>query len=98
MFYAPIIFKSQGDGYITLTFICMLIHVIATFISLFVTDKLGRRLLLIAGSIGCAIGLLLATLFYSRDTVTEAKAKIIMFDVAIYFFVVSFGLSHGPIE
>jgi len=78
----------------------MLVHVIATFISLFTTDKLGRRLLLIAGSIGCAIGLLLATIFYPSSTETESDGDNMKtaFTVAIYFFVASFGLSHGPVE
>jgi len=100
MFYAPILFKIQGDLYTVLTFGCMLVHVIATFISLFTTDKLGRRLLLIAGSIGCAIGLLIATICYPDNTEAGSGGNNtkIGFNIAIFFFVASFGLSHGPVE
>lgn len=95
MFYAPVIFRLQGSGYMVLTFICMLIQVFATFSSIFVTDRLGRRFLLLAGSVGCACGLLCATVCY--PTSTQATASTYVFDIAIYFFVASFGVSHGPV-
>lgn len=99
MFYAPVIFKTQGSAYTILTFVCMLIHVLATFTSLFITDRLGRRFLLIAGSVGCAVGLIFATSFYpSKSEKPNADPKTYLFDIAIYFFVGSFGLSHGPVE
>eukprot|EP00826_Nyctotherus_ovalis_P052586 TRINITY_DN6698_c0_g1_i2.p3 TRINITY_DN6698_c0_g1~~TRINITY_DN6698_c0_g1_i2.p3 ORF type:complete len:115 (-),score=25.30 TRINITY_DN6698_c0_g1_i2:348-692(-) len=97
MFYAPTIFRSQGSSYMFLTFICMLVHLLATFASLFVTDKLGRRFLLLVGSAGCALGLLLATFLYPKPTMT-ATTESFLFDIAIYFFVGCFGLSHGPVE
>lgn len=97
MFYAPVIFRSQGGSYMFLTFICMLVHLLATFASLFVTDKLGRRFLLLVGSAGCALGLLLATFLYPKPT-TSPNMESYLFDIAIYFFVGCFGLSHGPVE
>lgn len=98
MFYAPVIFKNQGSIYMVLTFICMIVQVLATFASIFVTDRLGRRLLLMAGSVGCAAGLLFATIFYPKITdEPEITAGTYVFDIAIYFFVGSFGISYGPV-
>lgn len=99
MFYAPVIFKTQGSAYTILTFFCMFIHVLATFASIFITDRLGRRFLLIAGSIGCAVGLIFATSFYREQNEKPGiDTGTYLFDIAIYFFVSSFGLSHGPVE
>lgn len=98
MFYIPAIFKDQGSIYMVLTFICVTVQVLATFSSIFVTDRLGRRLLLMAGSIGCALGLLFATIFYPKVSDNpEIAPGTYIFDIAIYFFVASFGVSYGPV-
>jgi len=96
MFYAPIIFKKQGGNYMVLTFICFIVQILATFSSIFVTDKLGRRFLLIVGAVGCASGLFVVTIFYPSGD-SETNAGTYVFDVGIYFFITSFGISYGPV-
>jgi len=96
MFYAPIIFKKQGSNYMVLTFIGFIVQILATFSSIFITDKLGRRLLLIAGSIGCASGLFIVTIFYPSED-SGPNPGTYVFNVSLYFFIISFGISHGPV-
>ena len=96
LFYAPVVFEAQGNAKMPLTFITMLDNLCFTFVSLFVSDRLGRKILFIGGSIGCAIGLLLATICY-QEAADENIAKAYTFDIAILFFIGAFGISHGPV-
>eukprot|EP00826_Nyctotherus_ovalis_P065268 TRINITY_DN958_c0_g2_i23.p1 TRINITY_DN958_c0_g2~~TRINITY_DN958_c0_g2_i23.p1 ORF type:complete len:192 (+),score=36.30 TRINITY_DN958_c0_g2_i23:892-1467(+) len=101
MFYSHTIFASQMKEKLVriINIIVMATNVIFTVISTFTSDKLGRRVLLIGGSIGCGIGLFLAGLGASktREGVHETTPFVVLFDFAIFFFIASFGLSHGPI-
>lgn len=102
MFYANTIFKKQTEESTAriLNIIVMVTNFIFTFVSTFTSDKLGRRLLLIAGSIGCGVGLFVAGLCFSQfqnDDSNSLSGFSLVFDIAIFFFVASFGLSHGPI-
>lgn len=102
MFYANTIFKKQTEESTAriLNIIVMVTNLLFTFVSTFTSDKIGRRLLLIAGSIGCGIGLFVAGLCFSQfqdDASNSLSGFSLIFDIAIFFFVASFGLSHGPI-
>ena len=103
-YYAPSMYESQGNLKPILTFATMFINFLATFASIFIMDKLGRKLLLIIGSIGCAIGLTLATIGYTKPepkneqflSISESSFHWI-FNSGVFFFMASFGLSHGPV-
>jgi len=103
MYYAPTMFESQGDYKLVLTFVTTLLSFFSTFVSVFVTDKLGRRFLFIYGSLGCALGLLFSTIGYTNPNATEpvtyASKKVIdwIFNGGIFFFISAFGVSHGPV-
>lgn len=101
MFYSHTIFATQMKESLVkiMNIIVMATNVIFTIISTFTSDKLGRRILLIGGSIGCGIGLFLAALAASqtKEGSHEVTPFVILFDFAIFFFIASFGLSHGPI-
>jgi SP family arabinose:H+ symporter-like MFS transporter len=102
VFYSHTIFKEQTNESTAriLSIVVMATNVTFTVVSTFTSDKLGRRVLFIAGSIGCGIGLFVAGLSLSqiqdKETNTVSGFSLI-FDIAIFFFVASFGLSHGPI-
>ena len=97
LFYAPVVFEAQGNAKMALTFITMLDNLCFTFVSLFITDRFGRKILFIGGSIGCAIGLFLATICYEETIGGNPSAKVYIFDIAILFFIGAFGVSHGPV-
>eukprot|EP00826_Nyctotherus_ovalis_P035502 TRINITY_DN3054_c0_g7_i1.p1 TRINITY_DN3054_c0_g7~~TRINITY_DN3054_c0_g7_i1.p1 ORF type:complete len:305 (+),score=34.99 TRINITY_DN3054_c0_g7_i1:448-1362(+) len=98
MYYAPTVFENQGDNKLTLTFITFFLNFASTLISVFVSDKLGRRLLLIYGSLGCAAGLLFSTVGYTDPAAGESSAAMNwVFNGGVFFFISAFGVSHGPV-
>eukprot|EP00826_Nyctotherus_ovalis_P035495 TRINITY_DN3054_c0_g1_i2.p3 TRINITY_DN3054_c0_g1~~TRINITY_DN3054_c0_g1_i2.p3 ORF type:complete len:137 (-),score=32.77 TRINITY_DN3054_c0_g1_i2:475-885(-) len=104
MYYAPTMFKSQGNLKFILTLITTFLNFAFTLISVFVSDKLGRRFLFIYGSIGCVLGLVCATIGYTDPDDPAASVmfgtRMAMnwtFNSGVFFFIAAFGLSHGPI-
>lgn len=102
MYYAPVMFESQGDYKLILTFITTLLNFGSTLVSVFVSDKLGRRFLFIYGSIGCAIGLLFSTIGYidpNSSASVSASRQVMdwLFNGGVFFFISAFGVSHGPV-
>ncbi|MEJ8765464.1 D-xylose transporter XylE [Oceanobacillus sp. HCA-5259] len=94
LYYAPRIFESMGAGQnasMMQTVIMGMINVIFTVIAIQTVDKLGRKPLLMIGSIGMAIGMFgVALLSYNG-----------MFGIwtliFIIFYTASFMMSWGPI-
>lgn len=97
MFYAPTMFDNQGDAKTTLNFVVTVTQFVFTLTSVYTSDKFGRRVLFIIGTIGCAIGLLLATIGYSDDEDAGMNASSWIFDIGVFVFIAAFGMSHGPI-
>jgi SP family arabinose:H+ symporter-like MFS transporter len=103
MYYAPTMFESQGSYKLILTFVTTLLNFLSTLVSVFVSNKLGRRFLFIYGSIDCAIGLLFSTIGYTNpntiETVTYTSKEVLdwMFNGGVFFFISAFGISHGPV-
>lgn len=100
MYYAPVIFGAGGrDPTLAriLTLITMIVNFVFTLISAFVSDKLGRKLLFIAGSAGCCVFLLLAALGAANPSSGSAMGTYDwIFAIGVYIFVAFFGISHGP--
>lgn len=78
-YYAPMIFELTGGGkeaafmqavYLGLT------NVVMTIVAMFLIDKLGRRPLLIIGSIGITLSLLLTGITFQNATYTLTPGKI----------------------
>ncbi|WP_330985668.1 MULTISPECIES: sugar porter family MFS transporter [Enterobacterales] len=92
-YYAPEIFKTAGvdvSGAMSFTVLIGLTLVIATLVSMWIIDKVGRRSLLIFGSVGMAIALACTgMLFRASEAHTTALLICILAYVAI--FAVSYG-------
>jgi len=92
-YYAPEIFKTAGvdvSGAMSFTVLIGLMLVIATLVSMWIIDKVGRRSLLIFGSVGMAITLgCTGMLFRASETHTTLLLICILAYVAI--FAVSYG-------
>jgi len=94
MYYAPIIFEKSGlsiNSAIQQTILVGVINLTFTIVALFYVDKLGRRPLLIIGSILMAISLITvyaSFIFTLPSTVTL---------LAILLFIASFACSMGPL-
>lgn len=94
LYYAPRIFESMGagkDASLMQTVVMGLVNVIFTVVAIMTVDKYGRKILLLIGSIGMAIGML-------------AIAGLAWFEVIgigtlvfIIVYTASFMMSWGPI-
>lgn len=94
LYYAPRIFESMGaakDASMLQTIVMGLVNVIFTVIAILTVDKLGRKPLLITGSIGMAIGMFgVAGMAFSNVIGLWTLIFIIIFTA-------SFMMSWGPI-
>lgn len=114
MYYAPEIFKQTGfigDRALLMTGISGCVNVVATIPAVIFIDKLGRRLLLITGSIIMALSMLsigIVMKFYGErkvNTTTDEINVVITNTTAsyaivtvVYIFVAGFAVSCGPIQ
>ncbi|KAG9158303.1 hypothetical protein Leryth_000435 [Lithospermum erythrorhizon] len=105
MFYAPVLFKTLGFGdnaSLMAAVITGLVNVFATLLSVFIVDKLGRRMLFIEGGIQMLIcqivvGCLVASVFGLSG---EGKFSKSMGNLAVLFiclYVAAFAWSWGPL-
>jgi len=78
-FYATSIFKQTGigtDAAFSSGVLLSTISVIFTFVAIYLIDKMGRRPLLLIGTIGIAISLLLCAYSFNNATYQLTKEKI----------------------
>ena len=93
LYYAPRIFESMGMGNPMLQTVLMgVINISFTLVAIFTVEKLGRRPLLITGSLGMALGALGVAL---ADVVPGIPGIIGVISVMVYS--ASFMFSWGPI-
>lgn len=94
LYYAPRIFESMGaakDASMLQTVVMGLINVVFTFIAIATVDKLGRKPLLMIGSIGMAFGM------FAIGILAFLKIIGISTLVFIIIYTASFMMSWGPI-
>ena len=92
LYYAPRIFGDMGmDNPMVQTVIMGVVNISVTLVAVFTVEKVGRKPLLITGSIGMAIGAFLVALTFGNATF-----KLVTM-VAIMIYSASFMMSWGPI-
>ncbi|MDR2910924.1 MAG: D-xylose transporter XylE [Bacteroidales bacterium] len=94
LYYAPRIFESMGaakDASMLQTVVMGLINVVFTCVAIATVDKLGRKPLLMIGSIGMAFGM------FAIGTLAFLKIIGISTLVFIIIYTASFMMSWGPI-
>jgi SP family xylose:H+ symportor-like MFS transporter len=94
LYYAPRIFESMGaakDASMLQTVVMGLVNVIFTVVAIVTVDKYGRKILLMIGSIGMAIGM------FAISGLAFAKVIGISTLVFIIIYTASFMMSWGPI-
>jgi MFS family permease len=102
IFYTTTIFQSAGSQAISpndATILVGIVQVVATFAACLLTDRAGRRLLLVISGIGCGLSLVLMSVFYfvssSSDTFKSTYGWIPI--VSLIGFIIAFSLGMGPI-
>ncbi|KAF6164189.1 hypothetical protein GIB67_010159 [Kingdonia uniflora] len=103
LFYAPVIFQSLGFGSgasLYSSIITSTTLVLATFVSMAIVDKLGRRFLFIEA--GCqmilsmiVVAIVLALKFGHGETLEKGYAVTLV--ICICLFVAAYGWSWGPL-
>ncbi|HEV2318795.1 MAG TPA: MFS transporter, partial [Verrucomicrobiae bacterium] len=95
MYYAPSIFESAGfgkDSALLQTAIMGMVNLTFAIISMFFVDKMGRKPLMLIGSVGMSIAMtLLAAIFITR----HAKGYFVL--ICIMGYLAAFGFSLGPV-
>jgi MFS transporter, SP family, xylose:H+ symportor len=94
LYYAPRIFESMGaakDASMLQTVVMGLVNVIFTVIAIVTVDKYGRKILLMIGSIGMAIGM------FAIGGLAFTKVIGISTLIFIIIYTASFMMSWGPI-
>lgn len=95
MYYAPSIFQNTGAGtnaQLTETVIIGLVNLVFTIISLWLIDRVGRKVLLLIGAAVMAISLFIVG--FEFNSASPSSMLILTF---ILVFVAAFAISFGPV-
>jgi len=92
LYYAPRIFGDMGmEDPMMITVIMGIINILFTLVAIFTVEKLGRKPLLICGSLGMALGALGVAFTFGREGMEMVTA------ISIMVYSASFMFSWGPI-
>src|ERR1700744_3892529 len=98
IYYAPTILKSTGlstSSAITQALSVGITNVIFTIVAILILDKVGRRPLLIVGTIGCVIALTALGVFFASSTLKHDAPGIAL--VCLIVYIASFAVGLGPV-
>jgi sugar porter (SP) family MFS transporter len=98
IYYAPTILGFAGvhtNQSITLALFVGLTNVVFTVIAVMLLDRVGRRKLLITGTIGCAISLAVLGIFFNSKSLMSHGELIAL--LALIVFIASFAVGLGPV-
>lgn len=104
-YYSTTLWRSVGfseSQSFTTSVITAVINVVMTFVAILFVDRLGRRKLLMSGSAGMFVGLLMACLAFTQqqgsgDAVTLPGSWGVIALIGANLFVVCFAATWGPI-
>ena len=95
MYYAPSIFESAGfgkDSALLQTSIMGMVNLTFAVVSMFFVDKMGRKPLMLIGSVGMSIAM---TLLAATFITGHAKGYFVLICIMVYL--AAFGFSLGPV-
>ena len=97
IYYAPTIFQQAGfasaSSAILATSVVGVVNVLATIMAILLVDRLGRRILLLGGSILMALTLVMLGLIFALHTSHNGSLTLI----ALIIYILAFALSFGPV-
>jgi SP family sugar:H+ symporter-like MFS transporter len=105
LYYSTTLWKAVGfreQDSLTISVITAIVNVLVTVIAIALVDRIGRRPILLAGSVGMGASLMAmaAAFAFATGTGTDISLPGIWAPVALvasHVFVVSFGASWGPV-
>ncbi|GER91992.1 MFS transporter [Dictyobacter vulcani] len=97
IYYAPTIFQAAGfasaSSAILATSVVGVVNVLATIVALVLVDRTGRRVLLIIGTIGMILGLVLLGAIFA---IGPSQAGVLTL-LALILYIIAFAISMGPV-
>ena len=104
-YYSTTLWRSVGfseDQSFTTSVITSVINVVMTFVAILFVDRLGRRKLLLGGSAGMFVGLLMACIAFTQQQGTGDEVTLpgnwgVVALIGANLFVVCFAATWGPI-
>ncbi len=104
-YYSNVLWQAVGfsaDQSAVYTVITSVINVATTLIAIALIDKIGRKPLLLIGSSGMAVTLITMSIIFANATLVDGKPSLpgasgVIALIAANLFVVSFGMSWGPV-
>ncbi|GAB2647266.1 sugar porter family MFS transporter [Gordonia jinhuaensis] len=104
-YYSNTLWHSVGfseSRSFTTSVITSVINVVMTFVAILFVDRIGRRLLLMVGSVGMFVGLLMACIAFTQqqgsgDDITLPKGSGVTALIGANLFVIFFAATWGPI-
>lgn len=94
LYYAPRIFEqmgSSGDAAMVQTIVMGVVNILFTLVAIFTVDKLGRKPLLIIGSVGMTVGMIALAVLSFCNVIGITTL------IFIVIYTASFMMSWGPI-
>eukprot|EP01018_Ginkgo_biloba_P032615 Gb_31539 [translate_table: standard] len=103
MFYAPVLFQTLGfknDASLYSSVITGAVNVLATVISIYSVDKIGRRMLLLEAGVQMSISQLIIAILLGKGLKTDQnlpRSTAIVIVLMVCVFVSAFAWSWGPL-
>ena len=98
IYYAPTILKSTGiatTSAITQALSVGLANVIFTIVAVLILDRVGRRPLLITGTAGCIVSLIVLGIFFASKSLQHSVSWLAL--VCLIVYIASFAVGLGPV-
>jgi sugar porter (SP) family MFS transporter len=98
IYYAPTILKLTGistGSAITQALSVGITNVIFTIVAILLLDRVGRRPLLIVGTIGCVISLVALGVFFASSTLKHDAPSMAL--ICLIAYIASFAIGLGPV-
>jgi sugar porter (SP) family MFS transporter len=98
IYYAPTILKLTGlstSSAITQALSVGITNVIFTIVAILLLDKVGRRPLLIFGTVGCVASLIVLGIFFASPTLKQDFSGLAL--VCLIVYIASFAVGLGPV-
>lgn len=104
-YYSDVLWEAVGFGEkssFTIALVTTGVNVVITVVAIALIDRVGRRPLLLAGSMGMALMLATMTIVFTSASVVNGRPDLAVASglialVAADLFVIAFGISWGPI-
>ena len=97
IYYAPTIFQQAGfasaSSAILATSVVGVVNVLATIVAMLLVDRLGRRILLLSGSLLMVLALVILGFIFAHNTGHIGGLTLI----ALIIYILAFAISFGPV-